>query len=272
LVLKGYSNSTIKTYRNDFVQLLVALKETAVSNLMPEQLTKYMLYCTNTLKLSENTLHSRLNAIKFYVEQVLHKEKFFYEIPRPKKPIKLPRLISEEKIIQGLLAVANKKHQAILMTAYSAGLRVSEVVALKITDIDSDRMQIFIAAAKGKKDRMATLSTFNLQVLRQYVQLYKPKTYLFEGQFADMHYSVRSAQTIFKQMATTLNLPDSISFHSLRHSYATHLLENGTDIKYIQELLGHNDIKTTLRYVHVSKKALGNIESPLDKIIQKRNK
>jgi integrase/recombinase XerD len=271
LVLKGYSSSTLKTYRNEFIQLLAVLKDKAVCNLEPSQLIRYMLYCTNTLKLSENTLHSRLNAIKFYVEQVLHKEKFFYEIPRPKKPFKLPRLISEEKILLGLLAVENKKHQAILMTAYSAGLRVSEVVKLKITDIDSNRMQIFIAAAKGKKDRMATLSKFNLQLLRDYVRLYKPKTYLFEGQFFDTHYSIRSAQEVFKLMAEKLKLPNNLGFHSLRHSYATHLLENGTDIKYIQELLGHNDIKTTLRYTHVSKKDLGKIESPLDKIMQKNN-
>ena len=131
-------------------------------------------------------------------------------------------------------------------------------------------MQIAIRGAKGKKDRMATLSKFCLQILREYVTLYKPKLYLFEGQFPNEPYSSRSAQAIFKDAIKQFNLPANISFHSLRHSYATHLLENGTDIKYIQDLLGHNDIKTTLRYTHVSIKDLGKIESPLDKILRKK--
>ena len=169
-----------------------------------------------------------------------------------------------------MFGVENIKHKTILVTAYSAGLRVSEVISLKITDIDSDRIKIAIRGAKGKKDRMATLSLYALQLLREYVTLYKPKSYLFEGQYKETHYSSRSAQTIFNNAITGLNLPESISFHSLRHSYATHLLENGTDIKYIQDLLGHNDIKTTLRYTHVSIKALAKIESPLDKIMRKK--
>ena len=211
-----------------------------------------------------------MNAMKFYYEQVLKRDKFFWEIPRPKKRTILPKVISEEKIIKALFGVENIKHKTILVTAYSAGLRVSEVVSLRVTDIDSDRMQIAIRGAKGKKDRMATLSLFALQLLREYVTLYKPKIYLFEGLDKDKHYSSRSAQTIFNNAIIGLNLPESISFHSLRHSYATHLLENGTDIKYIQDLLGHSDIKTTLRYTHVSIKALAKIESPLDKIMRKK--
>ncbi len=156
------------------------------------------------------------------------------------------------------------------MLAYSAGLRVSEVVALKITDINSDRMQITIENAKGKKDRLVTLSNTALQILREYFIAYKPKDWLFEGQNTMEHYSTRSAQIIFKEAYKNLGLPPQCSFHSLRHSYATHLLENGTDISYIQQLLGHNDIKTTLRYTHVSKKEIGKIESPLDKIMRKR--
>jgi integrase/recombinase XerD len=270
LTLKAYSKTTIKTYKNEFTQLLLVLKTTAVSSLTNERLKDYFAYCHHTLKLTENTIHSRLNAVKFYFEQVLKREKFFWEVPRPKKPQQLPKVISEEKILEGLLAIANTKHRAILLTAYSAGLRVSEVVQLKITDIDSDRMQITIRAAKGKKDRMATLSQYNLQLLREYVKSYQPAIYLFEGQMQGQHYSARSAQTIFKDAFKAMGLPPSVSFHSLRHSYATHLLENGTDIKYIQQLLGHNDIKTTLRYLHVSKKDLGKIESPLDTILRKK--
>ena len=157
-----------------------------------------------------------------------------------------------------------------LIVAYSAGLRVSEVVKLKITDINADRMQIFIERAKGKKDRMATLGSFTLQLLDEYIRAVKPMTWIFQGQDKSDHISCRSAQSIFKEAYKNLGLPPSISFHSLRHSYATHLLENGTDIKYIQELLGHNDIRTTLRYTHVSIDAIKKIESPLDKIIRKQ--
>lgn len=270
LHLKGYSQSTQKTYLSEMSVFLKEIKHEPANNFSIARLKDYLQYCHSTLKLTENTIHSRMNALKFYYEQVLQQEKLFWTIPRPKKRIQLPKILSEEKIIASLLSVSNLKHQAILLTAYSAGLRVSEAVSIKVTDIDSDRMQIFIRCAKGKKDRMVTLSVYCLQILREYVKQYKPKTFLFEGQSEKEHYSTRSAQIIFKEATKKLNIPASISFHSLRHSYATHLLENGTDIKLIQHLLGHNDIKTTLRYTHVSVKTLNKIESPLDKIIRKK--
>ena len=270
LQLKSYSESTQRTYIGEMAQFLQHIKKQPAESFTVKRLKDYLQYCYTTLKLTENTIHSRMNAMKFYYEQVLKRDKFFWEIPRPKKRTILPKVISEEKIIKALFGVENIKHKTILVTAYSAGLRVSEVVSLRVTDIDSDRMQIAIRGAKGKKDRMATLSLFALQLLREYVTLYKPKIYLFEGLDKDKHYSSRSAQTIFNNAIIGLNLPESISFHSLRHSYATHLLENGTDIKYIQDLLGHSDIKTTLRYTHVSIKALAKIESPLDKIMRKK--
>jgi len=272
LQLKAYSPSTIKTYRNEFMQLLQLLKTKPVDDLQADDIKRYLVYAMQKEGISENTAHSRLNALKFYFEQVLGREKFFWEIPRPKKPIKLPKVISEEKILKGLLAVENLKHKTILLLAYSAGLRVSEVISLQVTDINSDRMQININDAKGKKDRVVTLSETMLHLLRYYYQEYTPKKWLFEGQNPGEHYSARSAQQIFKDAYKKLNLPSTASFHSLRHSYATHLLENGTDIAYIQKLLGHNDIKTTLRYTHVSKKDIGKIESPLDRIMRKNAK
>ncbi|MFO0266562.1 MAG: tyrosine-type recombinase/integrase [Cyclobacteriaceae bacterium] len=271
LTLKGYSANTTKVYRQEFIQLLALLDTKPVSTLTVDELKRYFAYCLNHLKLSEHTLHSRINAVKFYFEQVLQRDKFLFRIPRPKKPLLLPKVISEKKILNGLLSVRNLKHKAMLFTAYSAGLRVSEVVMLKVTDIDSDRMQIRVAAAKGKKDRMVTLARATLLILREYVREYKPKKYLFEGQNCGEPYSTRSAQSVFNRVFKKMALPPTISFHSLRHSYATHLLENGTDIRYIQELLGHNDIKTTLRYTHVSNKELGKIESPLDKLMGMRS-
>ncbi len=272
LKLKAYSISTIRTYRNEFLQLLQLLKNKPVNKLTPDDLKRYMVYAMEKEGISENTAHSRLNALKFYFEQVLGKDKFFWDIPRPKKHILLPKVISEEKILDGLLAVENLKHRTILLLAYSAGLRVSEVISLKISDINSDRMQITINDAKGKKDRVATLSKIILALLREYYKGYKPVNWLFEGQYSNEHYSSRAAQLIFKAAYKNLGLPAQCSFHSLRHSYATHLLENGTDITYIQKLLGHNDIKTTLRYTHVSNRDTGKIKSPLDKIMRKKGK
>ncbi|MES2652705.1 MAG: tyrosine-type recombinase/integrase [Bacteroidota bacterium] len=271
LVLKGYSPTTIKTYLGEMDSFLALIKTHNADSFDHERIKAYLFYCHTVLMLTEATLHSKMNALKFYYEQVLKKEKIFINIPRPKKHLQLPKVISEEKIISGLLVVENLKHKTLLLLAYSCGLRVSEVVSLKVTSINSDRMQVSILKAKGKKDRVVPLSKSILPVLRKYYMVYRPVTWLFESQDKLNHYSIRSAQIIFKSAFKQLGLPDNCSFHSLRHSYATHLLENGINLRYIQELLGHNDIKTTLRYTHVSKNALENIESPLDKILRKHD-
>jgi integrase len=165
LQLKAYSASTIRTYKNEFVQLLYLLRSIPVQDLQPQHLQRYLLYCLQH-GLHENTVHSRINALKFYYEQVLHKHKMFFEIPRPKKPLQLPKLLNEEELRKLFNALTNKKHKAILFTAYSAGLRVSEIVNLKISHIDSKRMQIFIERSKGKKDRYVNLSPILLDILR----------------------------------------------------------------------------------------------------------
>ena len=271
LVLKGYSQSTIKTYLGEMGSFLSSIKMHNADDFDTDRIKAYLFYCHTMLMLSEATIHSRMNALKFYYEQVLKRDKFFFEIPRPKKHMQLPKVISEEKIIRGLMIIDNFKHRTLLLLAYSSGLRVSEAVGLRVQDINSDRMQVSIVKAKGKKDRVVPLSKSILPLLRNYYKIYKPKFWLFESQNSMDHYSVRSAQIIFKKAFKRLGLPDNCSFHSLRHSYATHLLENGTSLRYIQELLGHNDIKTTLRYTHVSKNAIENIESPLDKILRKHD-
>ena len=268
LQLKGYSLATQRTYLNEMSCFLKMIKNHNADDFSTQRVKDYLQYCYVQLQLSESTLHSRMNALKFYYEQVLKKEQFFFEIPRPKKQFILPKVISREKIIKSLFAIQNIKHKTILLLAYSAGLRISEVVQLKIENIDSHRMLIFVERAKGKKDRVVPLSKTILELLRHYYKTYKPKKWLFEGQEKGMHYSVRSAQIIFKEACKNEDFPVKISFHSLRHSYATHLLDDGTDIKYIQNLLGHNDIKTTLRYLHVTNNDIGKIESPLDKIVR----
>jgi integrase/recombinase XerD len=266
LQLKAYSQNTIITYRNEFAQLLYVLKNVPVDTLEPDRLRSYFLYCINTLKLSENTLHSRINAVKFYYEQVLGRARMFVEIPRPKKRVILPNVLAISQVEKLFSKLENLKHKTMLFLAYSAGLRVSEVVNLKIGDIHSERMVINIKGAKGKKDRMVGLSQGILELLRKYYIVYKPSDWLFEGQYMGEPYSTRSLQSIFHRAKDAAKIRQAVTFHSLRHSYATHLHEAGTDIKLIQELLGHNDLNTTLRYTHVSKRTIEAIKSPFDSL------
>ncbi|MBD0288204.1 MAG: tyrosine-type recombinase/integrase [Flavisolibacter sp.] len=273
LKLKAYSSSTIRTYRNEFLQLLQLLKNKPVQELTPDDLRRYMVYAMEKQGISENTAHSRLNALKFYFEQVLGREKFFWEIPRPKKELQLPKVLNEKELERMFAAVSNIKHKALLFTAYSAGLRVSEVVNLKLSDIDSGRMQIQIENAKGKKDRYVGLSILLVDVLRAYLRKIKsrPITYLFEGDTPGEPYTSRSAQLIFHQARQKAGIQKEVSFHALRHSFATHLLEKGIDIRYIKDLLGHFSIKTTERYLHVKKEELLTIINPLDELYKGRS-
>jgi integrase/recombinase XerD len=266
LKLKAYSTSTIRTYRNEFCQLLQRLKDIPVQHLKAEHLKRYMLFAMETEKISENTAHSRLNALKFYYEQVLQKERFFVELPRPKKRQQLPKVFSQQEIAAIIKSVENVKHKTMLMLAYSAGMRISEVVSIKTQNVDSSRMTLFIQQAKGKKDRVVTLSPILLVMLREYARQYKPDKngYLFEGDTKGSPYSPRSLQLVMQAAKRKAGVYKTGSIHSLRHSFATHLIERGTDITMIQKLLGHNDLKTTLRYLHTSNKDLLKIISPLD--------
>jgi integrase/recombinase XerD len=264
--LKGYSPNTLRTYCSEFAQFLYILKSHSVLDCNEEMIRNYILYCINELKLTENTLHSRINAIKFYFEKVLHRDRMFMEIPRPKKQSKLPKVIAIQDVKRLFDATINLKHNTLLKLCYGMGLRVSEIVSLKIEHIDSKSMQVFIVRAKGKKDRYVNLPESILEQLRDYYLEYKPKEYLFEGQYGGQ-YSVRSAQQVFKNALLNSKISKNLGIHSLRHSFATHLLENGTDVRFIQELLGHKDIRTTLLYTNVSDKSIRNIKSPLDAIM-----
>jgi integrase/recombinase XerD len=202
---------------------LQLLKNKPVNDLTPDDLRRYFLFCFEKLRLTENTLHSRINAIKFYFEQVLGREKFFWEIPRPKKKIELPKIFSQDEVAAIINSTANKKHKTMLMLAYSAGLRVSEVVSLKTMDIDSKRMTILVRQAKGKKDRLAGLSPVLLVMLREYAKEYKPlkNGFLFEGAQKGGCYSTRSLQEILQAAKQKAGVLKPGSIHSLRHSFAT---------------------------------------------------
>jgi len=261
LKLKAYSPNTIKTYASEFAQLLQTLKMYPVDTLTAEQIRSYILYCVEKLKLSENLIHSRLNAIKFYFEQVLHQEKIFMDIPRPKKPSTLPKVFSRHDIKKMFAVMENNtKHLLMLKLCYGMGLRVSEIVHLKLEDIDSNRMQVLIHQSKGKKDRYVPLPESVLELLRKYYKEYLPKVYLFEGQRGGQ-YSVRSCQAVFKNALTKAKINKKIGIHGLRHSYATHLIEQGTDMRFVQDLLGHQNIKTTMIYTHLTDSSKRQIKS-----------
>lgn len=266
LQLKAYSTATITTYRNEFMQLLQLLKNKPVQELTIEQVRRYMQFAMEKQRISENTAHSRINALKFYFEQVLGREKFFWEIPRPKKPLQLPKVLGETELSRLFNAASSLKHKTLLFTAYSAGLRVSELVKLEWKHLDRGRGQILIEQAKGKKDRYVTLSPVLEDILIAYYKnsRVKPLKYVFESTIPGQPYSARSAQAVFQQAKQKAGIKKEVGFHSLRHSFATHLLEKGTDVRFIQELLGHFSIKTTTRYLHVARTKLVAIQSPLD--------
>ncbi|NDP22797.1 MAG: tyrosine-type recombinase/integrase [Paludibacter sp.] len=265
LKLKGYSENTIRTYSIEFAQLLYILKSFPVETLTPERLRSYFLYCHAKLKLSESEIQSRINAIKLFFEHVLHRNKMFFDIPRPKKPLTSPKMLNRNQVKKVMNVLDNKKHRLILKLCYGMGLLVSEVVRLKLTDIDSVTMLMRVEQAKGKKDRVMILPQSVFDELRTYYLEFKPKSFLFEGQNGGQ-YSIRSVQAIFKSAMKKSGITKNIGIHGLRHSYATHLLEAGTDISFIQELLGHKSLKTTQINTRVSSAAKSNIKSPLDSL------
>ena len=245
------------------MHLLNLLDDYYVGDLNPKRLKDYFLYCINVEKMRERKMNGKINAIKFFFEQVLHRPKMFFDIPRPKKPLKLPKMLSKSEVKKLFRNTKNLKHLIALQLSYGMGLRVSEVVNLKISDIDSKRMMVHVVGAKGKKDRYVPLPESLLDRLREYYVRYKPKEYLLEGQYGGP-YAKSSLQQVFKRSMKLAGINKKIGIHGLRHSYATHLLESGADMRFIQELLGHNSIKTTQVYTKVTPRSLAKIKSPLD--------
>ena len=260
-----YSASTIKTYRLAFEEFVNYYPEEKLESITEDKIIHYIRYLVNDRKISTSLQNTTINAIKFYYEKVLGGKRIFYHLDRPRTEKTLPEVLSEEQVADLLNSVENLKHRAILMTIYSAGLRIGESINLRISDIDSKRMQIRIEQAKGKKDRYTLLSVKTLEVLKKYFLAYKPKVWLFEGQNGGQ-YSEKSIQLIFHKAKEAVKINKKVTVHTLRHSFATHLLENGTDLRYIQSLLGHSSSKTTEIYTHITTKGFDKIISPLDKL------
>lgn len=265
LAARRYSSKTKKAYlhyNEDFLKFS-RKNPTEISN---DNVKDYLFHLVEKKEVSTSTLNTAINALKFYYGEVL-KRRFAYEIKRPKKDKKLPVVLSQEEVSRIISSVTNLKHKLILMLVYSAGLRVSEVVTLKPEDIDVERELIHVKGAKGRKDRYTMLSDVAMGALELYLKAYRPEKWLFPGQKSSSHITTRTVQRIFEDAIEKAGIKKDVSVHSLRHSFATHLLEGGTDLRYIQELLGHKSSKTTEIYTHVSKKDLSNIKSPLDSIL-----
>lgn len=264
LASKRYSPSTIKTYTEALKSFLIFHRNLPISEITNEDVIKYNNEYILKNNISVSYQNQIVNAVKLFFNTIENKKMEIESIHRPKREKVLPNVLSKEEIKLILNAHFNIKHKTMLSLIYSCGLRRGELLNLKLEDIDSKRNIIMIRQAKGKKDRIATLSPKILEMLRSYYTCYKPKVWLFEGRFANEPYDARSLSNVLKQALAKSNIQKPVSLHWLRHSYATHLLESGTDLRFIQELLGHSSSRTTEIYTHVSTKSLQQIKSPFD--------
>jgi len=267
----NYSSSTMRTYTSSFLKFLRDHQFRDPKSITQKEIIRY-LGSLMERGLSASSGHSMVNALLFYYQQIEHQKGFELKLPRPKSEKKLPSVLTMEECLQIFRAVDNPKHKLLLLIGYGAGLRVSEIVTLEWRDILFTEHKIHIKNAKGKKDRMVMLPYSIVSSLELYKQLYEPTKYVFEGQYAGEPYSVGSAQSVMRQALKKSGLSKKATVHTLRHSFATHLLETGTDIRYIQKFLGHASIKTTTIYTHVSKMATDKIASPLDRLVDENNK
>lgn len=264
LLSNRYSPNTIKTYSEALKSFLTFCNTKAIKEISNEDVIAYNNDYILKNKFSSSYQNQIVNAIKLFFKIVKETAIEIDKIHRPRREKVLPNVLSKEEIKLILNAHSNIKHKTMLSLIYSCGLRRSELLNLKPTDIDSNRNIVIIRQGKGKKDRIAPLSPKILVMLRAYYIVYKPKIWLFEGQIENEAYDARSLSNVLKQALTKAGITKPVSLHWLRHSYATHLLESGTDLRYIQELLGHSSSKTTEIYTHVSTKCLQQIKSPFD--------
>ena len=265
LILKQYSPRTIETYTIMLRLFLNYFNGRDVNTLSDEEIREYLLYLLNKKKVSLSYQNQAINAIKYYYEQVLGRETKTYYLARPRREIRYPTVLSEEEVIQIIQQTDNLKHRMVISLIYSAGLRIGEAVNLKIEDIDTKMGYIMVCAGKGRKDRRTLLSKSILEELRLYYQVYRPNKWVFNGQDGGQ-YSDESIQAVFRKAVLKCGILKHVTVHTLRHSFATHLLEHGVNLRYIQTLLGHSSSKTTEIYTHVTNKGLFDIKSPLDNL------
>ncbi len=262
LRIQGYSNKTIKAYSGHMRRFMKYNPEYSAYN---EKIIKsYVLSLKEKGNCSHSYISQLIGSLKFWYVKVMKIPEFEFCIPHPRKAKKLPNILSKKEIQNIISAIQNLKHKTIIMLIYSAGLRVSEAAQLKVSDINSQRGLIRITQGKGKKDRVTLLSEKVLKVLRVYYNGYRPEYWLFPGANSEKPITTRSIQNIFERACKKADIKKKATVHWLRHSFATHLLESGVDLRFIQELLGHESSKTTEIYTHVSNQEIIKIRNPLD--------
>lgn len=263
---RQYSESTKRHYTSLFSRFLTHHPGEDPATITEEQVRNYVLHLVNDQGISRSMQNSVVNAIKFYYEHVLGQKKKEYWIERPRKELRLPVVASKEEIGRLILAAENPKHRLIISLLYASGIRRGELLALRLKDINVDRKQLFVRGGKGNKDRTTLLGGQLVTSIETYLQAYKPRYWLLEGQ-DQQQYSATSVAKVIERARKKAQINTHITPHVLRHSFATHLMEAGTDTRYIQQLLGHASIKTTQIYTHVSNNVLEKISSPLDQIL-----
>ncbi|MBI1226923.1 MAG: tyrosine-type recombinase/integrase [Bacteroidetes bacterium] len=263
LTLARYSHRTIKGYKQCFRDFIRFYDDTRPTQLTRRQIDNFVAHLITKHRISESYQNQYLSAIKFFYVNVAKQEEKVQDLMRPKKHHKLPHVLTEEEIVNFLKAIDNPKHRLMMMLIYSAGLRLGEVTNLRLSDLQPKENRLFVRAAKGKKDRCSILSDKVCGLLKDYLELYSPIEWLFEGSTGGK-YGERSVQGIFEAARAKSKINPFATVHTLRHSFATHLLEKGVDLRYIQDLLGHESSKTTEIYTHITSKGLHKIKSPLD--------
>jgi integrase/recombinase XerD len=272
LILRRYSPKTLAAYLGHVKRFLNQFKQSA-ETITGEQVREYFLALA-TQGVSKSYHNQIISAIRFLYQHVLEKPELITHLPRPVRGDKqLPAVLTREEVLRIFQAVADLKHRTILLVIYAAGLRISEAVQLKVSDIDGERRQVFVRSGKGGKDRYTIIGDTALEALRDYWRVYRPTDWLFPSGRPDIHISVGAVQVSFKQTCRKAGIRKDATVHTLRQrgaspwdSFATHLLENGIDVRYIQELLGHADVRTTQRYTHVSMAQMGRVRSPMDEL------
>jgi integrase/recombinase XerD len=264
LVQKRYSASTVNTYVQSITSFLRFIRPKTSAEAINEDMRRFVYQYMIPRKLSYSYQNQAVNAAKLFFRIIKGSLLITEQLERPRREHKLPNVLSKEEVTAILQVLPNQKHRTMLSLVYACGLRRSELLNLKPNHVDSNRHLLIILNAKGKKDRVVPISDKVITMLREYYKVYKPVTWLFEGQDAGEQYSEQSLQSVLKHAVERAGIKKPVSLHWLRHSYATHLLESGTDLRFIQELLGHKSSKTTEIYTHVTMKSLLNIKSPFD--------
>jgi len=260
-----YSKNTTKIYRVMFEEFINYYHKYDINKIDEPQIISFLRFLVMERKVSTSYQNQSINAIKFYYEKVLGGQRKFYFIDRPKKEQTLPNVLNEEEVVRLIKSVDNIKHKCMLMLAYSSGLRLGEVIRLRNSDIDRERMQIKVVEGKGRKDRYTKLSARFLVTYDQYIEKYKPREYVFEGVRGGL-YSESSVQNMIKDVVAKAGIQKETTMRTLRHTFATHSLENGVDLRYIQAMMGHASSKTTEIYTHITTKGFDQIKSPMDKL------